>query len=87
VSDEDEIWAEGNEPAEPNNLYDADLVDVLDHSKSYGSEVIEASNDGEAIGKARGWAMFLKISNKKALLILTGGSIRGSYHEVIDFDP
>jgi hypothetical protein len=31
--------------------------------------------------------MFLKISNKKALLILTGGSISGSYHEVIDFDP
>jgi hypothetical protein len=75
MSDEDEIWAEGNEPAEPDDLYDADLVDVLDHSKSYGSEVIEASNDGEAIGKARQWAaMFLKISNKKALLILTGAA-------------
>jgi hypothetical protein len=48
----------------------------------------KASNDGEAIGKAREWAgMFLKISNKKALLILTGGSISGSFHEVIDFDP
>jgi hypothetical protein len=41
MSDEDEIWAEGNEPAEPDDLYDADLVDVLDHSKSYGSEGIE----------------------------------------------
>jgi hypothetical protein len=45
MSDEDEIWADENQPAEANELYDPELRDAQDQSVSYGAQVIEASNE------------------------------------------
>ena len=88
MSDEDdEMWDDEDEPAESNKPYDAVLQDIKDPSVSYGAQVIEASTDDEAKSKAREWARAecktQKIS-KKILLIVRGGTIYGSYSEVID---
>ena len=86
MSDEDEIWDDKNEPAKSGEWYDAMLVDVEDHSNSYSADVIFASTDADAKAKARQWATeeCERVSVDRALLILTGGSIKGSYSVMIE---
>jgi hypothetical protein len=87
MSDEDEIWDDKNEPAKSDeSYYDAMLVDVEDHSNSYSADVIFASTDADAKAKARQWATeeCEMVSVDRALLILTGGSIKGSYSVMIE---
>ena len=54
--DDDELWADEDEPADSNAQYDAVLEDIKDDLTTYGRETIEASSDDEAISKAREWA-------------------------------
>jgi hypothetical protein len=85
MNDDDEIWDDEKEPAGSNEQYDAMLVDVQNHSCSYGCETFQAMNDGEGIVLALQWAMAeCQKIGKKALLIVTGGSIHGSHSEVIE---
>jgi hypothetical protein len=56
MSDDDEIWDDESESAETCEQYDATLIDIIDQNVNYGCETIEASNDAEAISKAREWA-------------------------------
>jgi hypothetical protein len=85
MSGDDEIWADENQPAGSNEQYDAMLVDIKDQPSSYSRETIEASNDAEAISKAREWARAeCQKIGKKARLIVTGGGISGSYSKEID---
>lgn len=85
MNDEDEIWADEDEPAGPNEQYDAMLVDIIDQASSYGRETIDAASDNEAISKAREWARAeCEKIGKTALLIVTGGDIHGSHSEVIE---
>jgi hypothetical protein len=75
-----------DQPAGADEQYDAMLVDVEDYSKSYGANVISASSDAEAKSKACDWASAEceMIGIERALLVLTGGGIAGSYSAVID---
>ena len=82
--DDDEIWADEDEPTGPNKQYDAVLEDIKDRS-NLGLEIIEATTDAEAIGEARQWAKAeCQKIGEKALLIVIGGSISGSHSEVIE---
>jgi hypothetical protein len=86
MSEEDEIWGDEHQPAGGEEQYEAMLVDVEDHSNSYSSDVIFASSDAEAKTKACEWASeeCETIGIERALLMLTGGGIAGSYSAVID---
>ena len=81
MNDEDEIWADENQSAGADEAYDAMLVDVDDHTNSYGADIIFASSDTEAKAKAREWASAEceMVGIERALLVLTGGTITGSY--------
>jgi hypothetical protein len=81
MNDDDEIWADEDEPSGSDEPYDAMLVDIKDQTSSYGRETIEATTDDEAIGKAREWARAECTKRDiEARLIVTGGTILGSQH-------
>jgi hypothetical protein len=82
--DDDEIWADEDEPTASSDQYDALLVDIKDQDLTHSTEVIEAATDAEAIAEAREWARTECENIGKALLIVTGGGIRGSHSEVIE---
>jgi hypothetical protein len=85
MSNEDEIWADESQPAAPNEPCDAMLVDVKDPSVSYDSNDIEASNDAEAIAKARERAHSHKIGKKVRLIFKQrgGGRLSRGYRSAI----
>ena len=87
MNDDDEIWADENEPSKSNEQYDAVLEDIQDRSVYVGEgrRIIEASNDAEAKSKAREWARAeCRKIGKKARLLIVGGTILGSHSEEID---
>ena len=43
--DDDELWADEDEPTDSNAQYDAVLEDIKDDLTTYGRETIEASSD------------------------------------------
>ena len=62
------------------------VLSKLDQSETYANEVTAALTDDEAKAKAYQWAWTEcgKRGIAKALLILTGGTIKRSHSEVID---
>ena len=78
-----EIW---NDPNKPKQEYLTMLVDLNDRSSDLGEPYeFEAPTDGEAWNVAYRRALdWCQKADKKALLILTGGSIHGTRSAEID---
>jgi hypothetical protein len=82
-----EIVIDLDQLAEPVRQYVAQVVEIEEPRHYHSPEPIEAVSDDEAITKARQWARGeCNRIVKKALLILTGGGIYGSYSEPINPD-
>ena len=68
-------------------LYNAAIVEEKDSSKTIDNAPVTASDDEEAKAKARKWALEVCRSHgvEKARLTLTGGTIRGTWSEPVDW--
>jgi hypothetical protein len=79
---------DGNDQGGPSQQYNADLWNIDDPKISHGTTSIEAASDDEGKAKAHEWALVIcrKEPKKMARLVVTGGSIYGSYGVVIDPD-